>query len=359
MANNPNKYNDYKNGTTIPYVYFLKNKTTGLKYIGAKYSKGCDPINFWVNYFTSSNLVHKLIETYGSEDFECKILKTFNDEHDALKYERNLVEIASNRSGYLNLHHNFVIDDKTEHFLNKEMMRKMASFYGKIQAKEKIGLHKLSKEQKLKASSDGGKAAAIVNKERGTGIFDEEVRNRQHITLKEKQVSAYYDPELRFDISSKGGKVGAFSKTYYENNKMTEEDRIEAQRERGKKGGPKNKGFIWYNDGIKDYKYTKTQQDNLSFDEFIKLNIIFVKGSLNRTGIKKYNDGIKNFLYTQKERDLLSFEDFLASNPNFIKGEITKKNLKGTIMANDGIKSYMVTEEEMKIRNLIKGRLKK
>lgn len=53
----------------IPYVYIIKNKTTGLKYVGVKYAKNADPEKFWVTYFTSSKHVKKLINMFGKEDF--------------------------------------------------------------------------------------------------------------------------------------------------------------------------------------------------------------------------------------------------------------------------------------------------
>lgn len=55
-----------------PYVYILKNKTTGFMYIGSKYSKNANPKNFWITYFTSSNLVKLLIKFYGVEDIKFK-----------------------------------------------------------------------------------------------------------------------------------------------------------------------------------------------------------------------------------------------------------------------------------------------
>lgn len=61
----------------IPYVYIIKNKSTNLKYLGVRYANGCDPSDLWVTYFTSSKLVHKLIETFGKDDFYVKILHIF------------------------------------------------------------------------------------------------------------------------------------------------------------------------------------------------------------------------------------------------------------------------------------------
>ena len=151
---------------------------------------------------------------------------------------------------------------------------------------QKIGFHGISEEDRLKNCSRGGLAAGKINKENGTGIFDPEVRKRQHKTLKEKQISAFYDPILRKEIASTGGKNGLFSKNYSERNGISDEERKKAQSERGKLGGPKNKGFRWYNDGIKDYKYSPREQEKIQFDEFIKNNQQFKP---SRKPIKGYN----------------------------------------------------------------------
>lgn len=55
---------------TSPYYYRIKDKITGIYYVGCRYSKGCDPKEFWVTYFTSSETIWKLIEESGLERFE-------------------------------------------------------------------------------------------------------------------------------------------------------------------------------------------------------------------------------------------------------------------------------------------------
>lgn len=269
-----------KNKENVRYVYYLKNKTTELKYIGARYSKNCNPSDFWVTYFTSSKLIHALIKIYGVDDFEFKILKTFTNEYDTLKFERHLLGFAIKKDDYVNVHKNFLTDNKEDYFFNKEKTRKIQSFYGKMQAALKIGFHSVSLERRSEICSSGGKAASIVNKENKTGIFSFEVRKRQHETLKRLQISAFYDNSTRKEISSKGGKLGYFSKAYYEKNNLPDEIRIKMQSERGKVGGAKNKGFIWYNDGINTFKYTKKNQNELKFEEFLNKNVKFNKGRL-------------------------------------------------------------------------------
>jgi len=268
--------------TKVPYVYYIKNMTTQLKYIGVRYSKNCHPDDFWVTYFTSSKSVSTLIELYGKEDFEVRVIKRFDDEFDALVYERHLLTLATPRMDYLNLHTNFASPTKEDYYLHKEKMVKVHTFYAKLQSVLKYGFHSVSNEKRLEWCSLGGINAAKVNRKNKNGIFDPKVRDKQHKILREKQISAFYDPTTRKEISSSGGKVGYFSKAYYEKNGMTEEDRISAQSERGKIGGLKNRGFRWYNDNINDFKYTPKEQLTISFDEFLKINTDFKSGRIKK-----------------------------------------------------------------------------
>lgn len=299
------------------YVYLVKNKTTGLKYIGCKYAKNrCNPKHFFIDYFTGSKCVKLLIEMYGAKDFHHKILYQNDDYYAVLKEERRLIEKILHRDDYINLHPNFLIDDKELSDKIIENQRKVARLMGLYCVVMKIGFFGYSKEKRKEISSKGGKKAAIINKKRGTGIFNPELRKRQHKTLKEKQVSAYYDPALRSEISSKGGKKSVYTIEYYMNAGMSEEEAKKAlsqfQSELGKRGGPKNKGFRWYNDGINSYKYTMKMQKEKSFDKFI-------------------------------------------SETNYIPGFI-KKNEK-RIWVNDGTVNRLVLEEELEILNLKRGRL--
>jgi len=261
----------------IPYVYFLKNKSTNLKYVGVRYSKNCHYTDFWVKYFTSSKLVKNLIVIYGKEDFEFKILKTFNSTFEALKYENSLTIIAAKRKDYLNIHPGFITQEK-DFIINQEKMKIIHSLTGKLTFAKKLGFHKYTKEEKLEISKKGGLKSSENNLEKKTGLWSKDSQKKSQKTLKEEQLSAYYDPLLKDKICLKGGLNGIFSKNYYEKNNLSEEDRINKQRERGKKGGPKNKGFFWYTDNIKSFKYTKKQQEIKSFDVFLTENQNFKKG---------------------------------------------------------------------------------
>jgi hypothetical protein len=80
----------------------------------------------------------------------------------------------------------------------------------------------------------------------------------------------------------RAGKTDFFSKNYYEKHNLSEVDRIRAQSDRGKRGSRTNAGFIWYNDGVSSFKYNKSQQDKLPFDEFIANNKHFKRGRLRQ-----------------------------------------------------------------------------
>lgn len=86
-----------------PYTYRVTNKTTGLMYYGVKYGKDANPRTFWIDYFTSSKYVKRLIDEYGVEDFICEIRRTFDDVESAISWEKRVNTRFSTRNpNYLN-----------------------------------------------------------------------------------------------------------------------------------------------------------------------------------------------------------------------------------------------------------------
>ena len=92
-----------------PYVYYIICQNTGDKYIGSKYGKKtADPTLFWINYFTSSKLVHQLIKIHGLASFNFSIRKTFDSAKECIEYETKLLKRlnAAKRGDFLNKHNN-------------------------------------------------------------------------------------------------------------------------------------------------------------------------------------------------------------------------------------------------------------
>lgn len=75
-----------------------------LWYYGARWARGCDPIDLWVKYFTSSERVKRLRFKVGEPDV-VEVRKTFNDGKSARAWEYKVIKRmgAIKMSHWLNL----------------------------------------------------------------------------------------------------------------------------------------------------------------------------------------------------------------------------------------------------------------
>jgi uncharacterized protein YbdZ (MbtH family) len=112
--------NDYSpsNLSFIPYTYVIKHKKSGKCYYGAKYSSNANPELFFKHYFTSSNIVHLLLENEGIEGFDFEIRKCFKNVADCLKWEQTVLR-------RLNVKHKDI-------WLNKDQHQQSANNLNKI-----------------------------------------------------------------------------------------------------------------------------------------------------------------------------------------------------------------------------------
>ena len=127
-------------------------------------------------------------------------------------------------------------------------------------------------EAHLAACAMGGRASQVAKKERGElngfQLFDEE--KRKAIASKAGSIGGKKQKELGMGIHTdeetrrEWARLGAMA--VIEKNGFKDAAR---QSERGKKGGVKNKGARWYNDGTTLFKYTAAQQLVESFGDFI------------------------------------------------------------------------------------------
>jgi hypothetical protein len=245
----------------IPYVYFVKNKTTGLKYLGVRYAKGCNPSDFWVDYFTSSSSIEKLLKEFGKEDFLFRILHKFpNDPKSAILKEAEYFKLLKEKTDYLNMCYSSGLQDL-------RINSKSGKVGGYIVFNKKIGIFR-DEEERKKWASMGGKVGGCVQRDNNLGIHIHET-----------------NPELFKEWCSQGGKNGCFSiSSIMKKHNCGEEEATDIlkqqQSERGKIGGKKNKGSKWYNDGVQDFKYSVDDQRYLSFEEFLIKNKQFKSGRI-------------------------------------------------------------------------------
>jgi len=101
----------------MPYVYRVENTVTKEFYYGSRYNYTCDPIDdIWIDYFTSSKSVKKLIKEFGKESFVVSIIEVFEDSTKCFRNEQTLIETYI--SDVLCLNKQYVKEDYPV-FLNK------------------------------------------------------------------------------------------------------------------------------------------------------------------------------------------------------------------------------------------------
>lgn len=95
--------------------------------------------------------------------------------------------------------------------------------------------------------------------------------------LKELKICSFYNDELRKKAAEKGRMVAKENQTgFYDK---------ELQSDLGKRGGPKNKGFVWVNDGSVSIKYSPKMQKNKSIEQFLVENPTFSLGRIQPSNI--------------------------------------------------------------------------
>lgn len=85
-----------------PYTYLIVFKPTNQFYYGVRYAKKCDPDELWKTYFTSSRIVHSLIENNSINDFNVEIRRVFTSKHKAIKWEQKVISKIINNPLCLN-----------------------------------------------------------------------------------------------------------------------------------------------------------------------------------------------------------------------------------------------------------------
>lgn len=111
----------------VPYFYIIEHISTGKRYVGCRYAKGCHPSEFMTEdgYQTSSRVVHQIIKDEGPDAFKVISIKTQDEVGDVYEYETKfLVENnCANSDVWLNLHNNEILPFGSTEF-SELMMKK-------------------------------------------------------------------------------------------------------------------------------------------------------------------------------------------------------------------------------------------
>lgn len=176
-----------------------------------------------------------------------------------------------------------------------------------------LGFGALSKERHAEIASAAGKIGGVKQRDLGLGF---------HSQTKEEHLL----------VAAMGGRAGV------ETNGLKDSAR---QAERGKLGGPKNKGFRWCNDGVNEFKYTAAQQAVECFQSHIdRTGLKSGKLPSKDKGGKFYNDGTNQWVFRQSKH-LESFGSFLERT-GMSEGRVNKPgsyNL-GSAWYNNGVNSF-------------------
>lgn len=184
---------------TIPFTYKLIFKPTGQYYYGVRWAKGCNPLDLWTIYFSSSNPIKKLIKEYGKDSFSYKVTKIFENKKDASNWEINLLKRvdAKNNGKFINkvnsleafdirglkwIHH---LDTGIEAMHNPEVKIPEGWEYG--HSKTHIENNRKSQEDLYQSgiykpwNSGGGKPTGPCSEQRKKSIKDSRLKTRKNL----------------------------------------------------------------------------------------------------------------------------------------------------------------------------------
>jgi len=76
-----------------PFVYVIKHISSGKRYCGVKFSKGCSPSDMLTTYFTSSKIIKQMIS--DGEEFIIDIIIVCDSKDDAIELEEFILTEAN------------------------------------------------------------------------------------------------------------------------------------------------------------------------------------------------------------------------------------------------------------------------
>lgn len=75
----------------MPYTYIITHIPSNVKYYGVQYKKNANPEDLGVKYFSSSNVLKRLIKEEGIDNFTFQVRQIFDSKEKALEWERRFL----------------------------------------------------------------------------------------------------------------------------------------------------------------------------------------------------------------------------------------------------------------------------
>lgn len=193
-----------------PFTYHIYHPETGLHYYGVRTKKGCKPSELWETYFTSSPIVHDMIDKYGKDSFVYQVRKIFDNAKSAIDWEMRVLTKLDARSSdkWINRHNGGSTFVNNGH--SKETIEKLR--------KKSTGLKRSEETKKL--MSDVAKERERLKREAGYKMPRDSVEQRK-TTLKARidagEVNPYSEERNKKMGASKRGcrRVYRPDGTYY------------------------------------------------------------------------------------------------------------------------------------------------
>lgn len=235
-------------------VYETKNLLNGRFYRGVHKTE--TPLKF-DGYLGSNRLLKSAISKYGKENFFRKTLCEFDCASDAFEMEELVVETVKENPKSYNLEPGGRGNVNLGKYVVENNIGIMNLSFEERSTNSKKYQATLAPEVKSERSRKGGLigGAAARDKKAGWHGFDKDtrVKNAKNANAVLKTLGkGFFDPAVQSEL--------------------------------GKRGGVKNKGCRWYNNGIKDFKYMTTEV--MSFEMFLDNNPNFSAGRIFRSRCK-------------------------------------------------------------------------
>lgn len=233
---------------SVPYTYYITHLPSGRGYYGVRYANRCHPSDLWVTYFTSSSIIWDLIKLDGKEKFKTEIRKTFETAAEAINWEHRVLKRIVGKEKIFNTCAWPAISEKQH---KKSHSTKLIVGEDGLNIYQRAGL--VQKQQRTKIDIETGLTFAELRKKRFNKTLDEN-GSREVLSQKHKEwLSKNENPTKRKEVRSK------ISNTLREGiasgRIKTTKGMIIPKISEKLKGNTAVKGYKWYNDGTKDFRF--------------------------------------------------------------------------------------------------------